>query len=102
MSLITALNAARSGMSTSSRWAETVSTNIANANRTSYAKRSAPLTQLPGGGVAMTGFQRATDAALEQAHRREVSRTATQEARASALEVHAAALGEIDSTTGLE
>ncbi|WPY94908.1 flagellar hook-associated protein FlgK [Limimaricola variabilis] len=101
MSITGAFLNARSGLAAAEGWADIAATNIANANRTGYAKRSAPLTQLPGGGVAMTGFQRATDAALEQAHRKEVSRTATQEARADALEVHAAALGEIDSTTGL-
>ncbi|SDF34429.1 flagellar hook-associated protein FlgK [Limimaricola pyoseonensis] len=101
MSITGAFLNARSGLAAAEGWADIAATNIANANRTGYARRSAPLTQLPGGGVAMTGFQRASDAALEQAHRKEMARVATQHATASALEVYAATLGEIDSQTGI-
>ncbi|WP_341212418.1 flagellar hook-associated protein FlgK [uncultured Limimaricola sp.] len=101
MSITAAFSASRSGLAAAERWSETTSSNIANASNPGYSRRSAPMTTLPGGGVAVTGYARAVDDRLEQAHRLEISRVAGREVVASALESHAALLGDIDSSTGL-
>ncbi|PSK80184.1 flagellar hook-associated protein 1 FlgK [Limimaricola soesokkakensis] len=101
MGITAAFNASRTGLAAVESWSEMTSSNIANASRAGYSKRSAPMTSLPGGGVAVTGYARAADARLEQAHRQEISRVAGREVVASALASHAVVLGEIDSATGL-
>lgn len=101
MSITAAFAASRSGLAAAETRSELTASNIANANRAGYARRSAPMISVPGGGVGTTGYARAVDARLEQAHRQEVSRVATHETVASALEGHAATLGDIDSGIGL-
>ncbi|GAA4228287.1 flagellar hook-associated protein 1 FlgK [Sagittula marina] len=98
MSLISALNAARSGMSTSSRWADTVSTNIANANNASYARRETQITTNAQGAAQVSEITRAVDSALDGLYRTEVSRTATQDAIATGLAGYTALLGDTEST----
>ena len=98
MSLITALNAARSGMSTSSRWAETVSTNIANANNASYARRETQVTTNVQGAAQVSEITRAVDGALDAMYRGEVGRTAKQDAIAAGLESYTSLLGDTEST----
>ncbi|GAD57476.1 flagellar hook-associated protein FlgK [Limimaricola cinnabarinus] len=101
MSITAAFSASRSGLAAAERWSETTSSNIANASNPGYSRRGAPMTTLPGGGVAVTGYARAVDDRLEQAHRLEISRVAGREVVAAALESHASTLGDIDSSTGL-
>lgn len=101
MSITSAFSNARSGLAASEAWADVTTTNIANASRAGYARRSVPLTSMGTGGVTITGYQRATDAALDNANRRESARVETQAARAEALEIYTTTLGDIDSTDGL-
>ena len=98
MSLISALNAARSGMSTSSRWAETVSTNIANANNASYARREAQITTNGQGAAQVSEITRAVESRLDAMYRDEVGRTARQDAIAAGLESYTSLLGNTEST----
>lgn len=98
MSLISALNAARSGMSTSSRWAETVSTNIANANNASYARREAQITTNGQGAAQVSEITRAVEGRLDAMYRDEVGRTARQDAIAAGLESYTSLLGNTEST----
>ncbi|WP_282025181.1 flagellar hook-associated protein FlgK [Limimaricola cinnabarinus] len=101
MSITSAFAMARSGLAATESRAGLTSGNIANATTEGYAKRSAPLISQGGGGVAVSGIQRATEARLEQAHRIEISRVAGQEATAAALEGYAATLGGIGEGSNL-
>lgn len=65
MSITTAINNALSGLTASSRQAEVVSSNVANASTPGYAKRSVALSQVSlggaGQGVRVTGILRHSD-----------------------------------------
>lgn len=98
MGLISAFNAARSGMSTSSRWAETVSTNIANANNASYARRETQITTTGQGAAQVSEITRAVDSALDALYRTEAGRTSKQDAIATGLETYTSLLGDTEST----
>ncbi|MGR3569334.1 MAG: flagellar basal body protein, partial [Pseudooceanicola nanhaiensis] len=58
MSLASALNSARSGLSYTSRWAQTTSTNISNANTLGYARRTPQLATSTMGDPVITGISR--------------------------------------------
>lgn len=64
MSISAALSNALSGLTTASRSAEMVSTNIANAATEGYATRSLATSPRSGGGVAILGVTRGLDLAL--------------------------------------
>ena len=80
MSLTGALNAARSGMSTTSRWAQTTSSNISNANNAAYSRRTTVMESSASGGVTVSEITRAVSSSLDGQYRDEVSRTGTQDA----------------------
>lgn len=68
MSITSALNSALTGLTATSRQAEIVSTNVANASTPGYAKRTVMLSSLSlggsGQGVLVTGVRRDIDSAL--------------------------------------
>lgn len=97
MSLSAALNAARSGMSVTSRWAQTTSNNIANANNASYARRDPTIVTNSTGGVTISEITQAVNSSLDSMYRLEVSRTATQDAIATGLSLYTSQLGDTES-----
>ncbi|MGR3322019.1 MAG: flagellar hook-associated protein FlgK [Pseudooceanicola sp.] len=101
MSLTSALNAARAGLTSTSRWAQTTSTNIANANTAGYAKRSPLLTTSGLGEPMVRGIARSVDASLDRLYRTENARTGHQSSLANALSLHAATLGGTDAADGM-
>jgi len=98
MSLSSAMNAARSGLGVSTRWADSVSSNIANANNPSYARRQTPITTDANGLVRVPEITRAVDSSLDAMYRTEVSRTARQDATAAGLAEYTRLLGDTEST----
>ncbi|MEE4346941.1 MAG: flagellar hook-associated protein FlgK [Paracoccaceae bacterium] len=95
MSITNAFVSSRSGLAATAAWSEMTANNIANADRVGYVRRGLLLTSGPGGsGVQITGIRREVDGALDRMHRQEMSRTATQDAVADGLKVHAALLGK--------
>lgn len=95
MSITNAFVSSRSGLAATAAWSEMTANNIANADRAGYVRRGLLLTSGPGGsGVQVTGIRREVDSALDRMHRQEMSRTATQDAVAVGLKVHAALLGK--------
>lgn len=95
MSITNAFASSRSGLAATAAWSEMTANNIANADRIGYVRRSISLTSGPGGsGVQVTGIRREVDSALDRMHRQEMSRTATQDAIADGLKIHAALLGK--------
>ncbi|MGR3756493.1 MAG: flagellar hook-associated protein FlgK [Tranquillimonas sp.] len=96
MSISSAFNVSRSGMTAAEAWADLASANIANANRPGYAGRSISFTtagSADGASVGATGVRRAVDEALVAKHRVELARVGTQEAKAAALEAYTTLLG---------
>lgn len=94
MSITSAFVSSRSGLAATAAWSEVTANNIANADRPGYARRGVLLTSgFSGSGVQVTGLRRDVDSALDRMHRQEMSRTATQDAVADGLKVHAALLG---------
>jgi flagellar hook-associated protein 1 FlgK len=95
MSITNAFVSSRSGLAATAAWSEMTANNIANADRVGYVRRGLLQTSGPGGtGVLVTGIRREVDGALDRMHRQEMSRTATQDAVAGGLEIHAALLGK--------
>lgn len=101
MSLTTALGAARSGLAFTSRWAQTTSSNISNANTEGYGRRSPILTTSTMGEPIVSGVSRAIDASLDRMYRMETARTGTQDALATALVLHTDRLGGTDSADSI-
>jgi flagellar hook-associated protein 1 len=95
MSITNAFVSSRSGLAATAAWSETTANNIANADRIGYVRRGLVLTSGPNGtGVLVTGIRREVDSALDRMHRQEMSRTATQDALAGGLRIHASLLGK--------
>ncbi len=95
MSITNAFVSSRSGLAATAAWSEITANNIANADRVGYVRRGLVLTSGPSGsGVQVAGLRREVDGALDRMHRQEMSRTATQDAIADGLKVHAALLGQ--------
>ena len=95
MSITNAFVSSRSGLAATAAWSEMTANNIANADRVGYVRRGLLQTSGPGGnGVLITGIRREVDGALDRMHRQEMSRTATQDAVADGLKIHAALLGK--------
>ncbi|MCA0942297.1 flagellar hook-associated protein FlgK [Salipiger pacificus] len=101
MSLTAALNAARSGMNVTSRWAATTSNNIANANNASYSRRDPTIVSGSQGGVTISEITQAVNTSLDSMYRLEVSRTATQDAIATGLSYYTSQLGDTESDVTL-
>ncbi|ANT63178.1 hypothetical protein AYJ57_22095 (plasmid) [Salipiger sp. CCB-MM3] len=101
MSLTGALNAARSGMSTTSRWAQTTSSNISNANNAAYSRRTTVMESSASGGVTVSEITRAVSSSLDGQYRDEVSRTGTQDAIATGLSLYTSELGDTESDSTL-
>lgn len=99
MGISNAFNVARSGLNTTSHWAELVSRNIANASNESYGRQSLSVTSSNGGTVMPTGVQRAADEALNTLYREELGMLSRQDAIADGLTVYGATLGDADSPT---
>ncbi|MCR8550498.1 flagellar hook-associated protein FlgK [Salipiger sp. P9] len=98
MGLTSAFNAARSGMSVTSRWAESVSSNIANANNASFARRETQIVTDGQGAAKVSEITRAVDASLDAMYRTEVGRTARQDAIATGLAAYTTLLGDSESS----
>ncbi|OWU83192.1 hypothetical protein ATO6_20340 [Oceanicola sp. 22II-s10i] len=101
MSIASALNAAQSGLSFASRWAQTTSTNIANANNEGYARRGLLVTTTTQGDVMVSDIRRAVDASLDRMYRAETARAGKQGAMADGLSVYTSVLGTQESSDGL-
>lgn len=99
MSISNAFGISRSGLLANSQWAETVSGNIANADRRGYGRRTVDFTSTHSGGVTATGLVREADQSLVRMYRDEVGRLTRQEAIASGLTSYTAALGEPGDAT---
>ncbi|MGY6704316.1 flagellar hook-associated protein FlgK [Roseinatronobacter sp.] len=94
MSITGAFVSSRSGLTATAARSEVTANNIANADRAGYARRGVLLSSGPNGsGVQVVGLRRDVDGAMDRMHRQEMSRTATQDAVADGLKVHAALLG---------
>lgn len=104
MSLSGALNVSRSGLRAASTWSETTAGNVANASTEGYVRRGVTLTTRNGGGAAtveVANISRDVDASLQRMHRTEISRAATQEVTANALEGYTTVLGGTDDSLSL-
>ncbi len=101
MSLTSALNAARSGLSFTSRWAQTTSTNIANTDTPGYARRSGEVVTTGMGEPTIRNVVRATDASLDRMYWMETARASRQEAMAGPLALHGSVLGDADSADSM-
>ena len=66
MSISSAFSNATSGLTATSRLAEVVSSNIANAMTEGYARREVSLSARTGGGVSIDGVSRAVSDSLQQ------------------------------------
>lgn len=99
MSISNAFNISNTGLAATSQWAETVSSNIANADRPGYGRRSLDFATTGTGGVVTTGMVREADEALVGMYREEVGRLSRQDAIASGLTTYTASLGEVDGAT---
>ncbi|MBN9887125.1 flagellar hook-associated protein FlgK [Salipiger abyssi] len=98
MGLTSAFNAARSGMGVTSRWAESVSSNIANANNPNFARRDTHIATNAQGAATVSEITRAVDSSLDAMYRDEVGRTARQDAIASGLSAYTSLLGDSQSS----
>lgn len=97
MSMSSTLSSALSGLTVSSRQAELVSSNIANATTEGYARRELQITARSSGsgqGVEIAGTQRITNAALTGDRRIAQAGAASSDVRADFLAKVEAALGE--------
>ncbi len=98
MSLSSALNAARAGLTYTSRWAHTTSNNIANANTPGYARRSLLLTTSGLGEPMVRGIAQAVDSSLDRMYRLETARGTRQDVMASGLNLYTTVLGQPESS----
>ncbi|MGR3571030.1 flagellar hook-associated protein FlgK [Brevirhabdus sp.] len=101
MSLTSALNAARSGLYLTSTWAQTTSTNIANADAEGYARRTPKVVTSGTGEPVVSEIRRAVNASYDRMFRHETARVAKQDAVASGLALYATTLGDTDAPDGL-
>lgn len=101
MSLTSAISAARSGLQYSSRWAQTTSTNVANANNESYARRNVSIVTANLGEPRVSETWRAVDASMDRMYRTEVARSARHGAVAAGLEVYSSVLGNPGAPDGI-
>jgi len=95
MSITNAFGIARSGLTSTSQWAELVSSNIANAGNENYGRRALNTATTSGGSVVATGITRETDVSLTRMYRQELARMTRQDAIASGLAAYSASLGDI-------
>lgn len=75
-----------------------MSTNIANANNASYARRETQITTTGQGAAQVSEITRAVDGALDAMYRSEAGRTARQDAIATGLEAYTSLLGDTESS----
>lgn len=101
MSIISSILASRSGLTASSVRAQTVSSNIANAQDENYSRRTVQLTEALGGGVSVAGLNRAMDTTLDTLFRTEMSFASTQSALTNVMSVYTTQLGDLDSETSI-
>jgi flagellar hook-associated protein 1 FlgK len=101
MSLTSALNIAAQGLALASGQTALVSRNVANANDPDYARKSAALASLPGGGAIITGYRRAADAALLVKLLDAGSAHAGKQAYLEGLERLAATVGDPEAGTSI-
>lgn len=101
MSLSSALNAARSGLTFTSRWAQTASTNISNASTDGYARRSLKVNTTGMGEPEVSGIARAVDSSLDRMFRLETARTGRQTSLAEGLSLYTSVLGQTDSSDSI-
>lgn len=101
MSLSSAMNAALSGLTVSSRLAGVISSNVANALTPGYARREAELATGVAPGVRLTAILRDVDTALLTDRRIAGAASGGAELRSAFLSRIEAALGGTDSATSL-
>lgn len=101
MSILSSILASRSGLMANTLRAETVSTNIANAQDENYSKRSVLVTEGLGGGVQIVGLSRAMDAGMDALFRTEYGMAAKQDVLSNVMSVYTAELGDLDSETSI-
>ena len=101
MSILSSILASRSGLMANTLRAETVSTNIANAQDENYSKRSVLVTEGLGGGVQIVGLSRAMDAGMDALFRTEYAMAAKQNVLSDIMNVYTAELGQLDSETSI-
>lgn len=99
MSIISSILASRSGLMANSVRAETVSTNIANAQDENYSRRSVLVREGIGGGVQVMGLSRAMDKSMDALFRTELSLASTQSVMTNVMSIYASQLGDLDSET---
>ncbi|MGI3170969.1 flagellar hook-associated protein FlgK [Pseudooceanicola sp. C21-150M6] len=101
MSILSAINASRTGLMANSLRAELVSANIANAQNESYSRRTLDVTGALSGGVSILGVSRSTQTAMDAMFRGEWAAAAKQSVMVDSLTLYTTSLGEIDSETSL-
>jgi flagellar hook-associated protein 1 FlgK len=97
MTLSTALNIARSGLAVASGQTAVISRNVANAHDPYYARKSAELSTLYGGGSAIVGYSRAADKLLLDKLLDASGSAAAKQALLGGLESLNATVGDPDS-----
>lgn len=98
MSIINAFNITRTGLASTSQWAEMVSGNIANADNESYGRRSLTRETLAGGAAVAIGVRRESDESLNRMYREELSKLQRQEAISSGLTAYTTLLGGLEDS----
>lgn len=101
MSLTSALNSALSGLTMTSRAADVIASNIANATTAGYGRREIVVSSRFSGGVVVDGVSRTLDRQLLNDRRAADADQASAETRADALLAIEQALGSADSATGI-
>src|SRR4051794_30106989 len=86
MSLTTSLNIARSALAVSGGLSSVISRNIAGVNDPNYARRTANLVTLPGGGAAISSIARTTNKVLTDLSRDATSQNTMQQTISASLQ----------------
>jgi flagellar hook-associated protein 1 FlgK len=94
LGISTAFRNSNSGLVATAKWAELTSSNIANANREDYVKRSLTTESTRDGGVLVTGIRREVNSSLDRLYRTELSSVSRQDVIASSLDNYSFALGD--------
>lgn len=86
MSLTTSLNIARSALAVSGGLSSVISRNIAGANDPTYARRTANLVSLAGGGASISSVERTTNKVLVDLSRDALSQNTMQQSLTASLD----------------
>jgi flagellar hook-associated protein 1 len=96
MSLISALQAGKSGLTANQKWSEATARNISNANTEGYVRKETHFSThaRPGAGVFVSDISREVDASLDRMHRYESSKMAKERTIYEGIEEYTAFLGQ--------